>query len=246
MMGRLWRVTRWLVAAELVASGLYWALVSTPESNVLMLSLSVLLVAGLFAVGGVALDGAIRLWHDRSAWPSPLTGWLLPAVRLMPALALATVVWSVADWVGGRVDGARGAITAELIARFGWADPEVLFRSVAWAMTALQWVVAPVAALGVFSSLTRRAEGLPVESWIRQGTNWRTLATTAAATGGFAWLWTSLSAWRPAGLPPSWVQIVFVGAKLAVAAVALAVGTALVVREATAATRASVETPPPL
>jgi hypothetical protein len=97
MTAPLARVTLWLLLAQAMLAALYWALLSTPESNVLMLGTSALLVVLLLAVAGLALDVAMRLWMGRRLWPRGLAGWVGPAMRLLPALAL-----------GARARGAHG------------------------------------------------------------------------------------------------------------------------------------------
>jgi hypothetical protein len=51
--------------------------------------------------------------------------------------------------------------------------------------------------------------------------------------------WAYLVPWRPAGLPASSVEPVFIGAKLLIAAVVIACGAALIVREASPRAQAS-------
>jgi hypothetical protein len=52
--------------------------------------------------------------------------------------------------------------------------------------------------------------------------------------------------WRPASLPPTWVQAAFLAAKLGVAAAVAAVGAALVIRETTLDPRANPDSVSPL
>ncbi len=93
------RVTLWLAFALHVLAGLYWALLSTPESNALMLALSLVLIVVLLLGAGVALDVAVRLW-TRGPIAVRRHELVLPALRLLPALAVFGAVWWVADAAG--------------------------------------------------------------------------------------------------------------------------------------------------
>jgi hypothetical protein len=218
------RVTLWLAAALHLLAGLYWALLSTPESNAMMLVLSLLLIVVLLLGAGVAVDVAMRLWTgDRVGRRLP--DLVLPAVRLLPALAVFGVVWWLAGAADARVEGSRGAITAAIIARTGWADPEAVFTAARWLATLIAWVVGPLAALGLFGALTRGVPVGAVRRWLAPALSWRALAVGALAVIALAWFWPLLEAWRPA-LPPTPLQLAFVAAKIAagLTALALAIG----------------------
>ena len=206
MIASLLRVTLWLTAALAVLAGLFWALVSTPESNLWMLSLSVALIVALLLTAGLAIDVAMRLWSGRPARPGHLGDLVRPGLRLLPALALFGVVWWAAQSAGAQVEASRGRITAAIIARSGWADPEAVFTASRWLVALVAWVVAPLLAIGLFGTLAL---------------SWHALAIGTAVAVATARAWPWLEAWRPA-LPPTWVQLVFVGAKVAVGLVALA------------------------
>lgn len=246
MTAPLARVTLWLLLAQAMLAAVYWALLSTPESNVLMLGTSALLVVLLLAVAGLALDVAMRLWAQDRAWPRGLAGWVGPAVRLVPALALGVLIAWAALWGGARVEAARGSITAVFIARTGWADPEMLFTAASWLVALASRVVAPMVGLALFGALTR--DGWPgvAGSWLTRALGWRALTTGVLVGLALMWTWPPIVGWRPASLPPTWVQVAFLAAKLGLAAAAAAVGTALVIRETTLDPRSpSASVPPP-
>lgn len=229
-MSPLPRVVLWLTAIEAVAAGLYWALLSTPESNVAMLALSALLVLALLVVCGLGLEGALRAWSGESVWPGSAAGWLGPPFRLVPALVVLVLAGMAAGWIETRVEAGRGAITASLIARFGWADPEILFRIVNWLAAFLRWVIGPVLAVALFERLSgRMRETLPAMP-VGALADWKLLLTTAAGVLVVSWIWTVLSGWRPQGLPPNVVQVAFIGAKLLVVALTAALAAALALR----------------
>ena len=127
------RVTLWLAVALHVLAGLYWALLSTPESNAAMLALSLVLVVVLLLGAGIALDVAVRLWTRRAGIAVRRRDLVLPALRLLPALArVRRGVVGGATRRARRVEASRGSITAAIIARTGWADPEALFTTARW------------------------------------------------------------------------------------------------------------------
>jgi hypothetical protein len=222
------RATAWLAAALHVMAGLFWALVSTPESNVAMLALSLLLVVALVLTAGIALDVAMRVWHGGPALPARALDVLWPGLRLLPALALFVVVWSAAHAAGAQVEASRGRITAAIIARSGWANPEVLFTAARWLVALASWVIAPLLALGLFGALSRGAVANST-AWLRQALSWRAVGTGALAMAALAVGWPWLDAWRPA-LPPTWIQLVFVAAKGAAGLTAVALVLAAFVR----------------
>ena len=226
MIAALLRVTLWLTAALAVMAGLFWALVSTPESNLWMLSLSAALIVALLLTAGIAVDVAMSLWSGRPARPGHLGDLVRPGLRLLPALALFAVIWWAAQSAGAQVEASRGRITAAIIARSGWANPEMVFTATRWLVALVAWVTAPLLAIGLFGALARGRVG---GRWVRQALSWRALAIGAAVMVATTRFWPWLEAWRPA-LPPTWVQLVFVGAKVAAGLVALALVAASFIR----------------
>jgi len=222
VIGAFVRVTLWLTAALAALAGLFWALVSTPESNAWMLALSALLVLAMLLVGGLALDVAIRLWRGLPPRPGRPGDLLWPGLRLVPALGLAALVWWAAGSAQAWVEASRGRLTAAIIARTGWADPEVLFTAAAWLTALAAWVAGPLLALGCFGAATRGTAVATIRRWVAQSLSLRALAAGAALAVALGRFWPWLEQWRPA-LPPTAVQLVFAGAKIAVGLAALAV-----------------------
>ena len=229
MIGALLRVTAWLVLALHVMAGLFWALVSTPESNVWMLSLSALTLLALLLTAGLAVDVAMRLWRGRPARPNGAGGWMRPGLRLVPALLVFAAAWWLAQAAGAQVEASRGRITAVLIARTGWANPEIVFITARWLVALGAWVIAPLLAFAVFGALTHGAVAAAGGRWLRQALSWRAVVAGAIVVAAVAWFWPWLDAWRPA-LPPTWVQLVFVGAKVTTGLAALALVVASFIR----------------
>jgi hypothetical protein len=221
MIGALARVTVWLMLALSVVGGLFWGLVSTPESNVWMVAVSALTLLALLFTAGLAVDVAMRLWRGRPGRPDGAGGWLRPGLRLVPALVVFAAVWWVAQAAGTQVEASRGRITAAIIARTGWANPEIVFTVARWLVALGAWVIAPLLAFGLFGALTDGVVGVAGGPWLRRALSWRALVPGAVVVAAIAWFWPWLEAWRPA-LPPTWVQLVFVGAKAAAGVAALA------------------------
>jgi hypothetical protein len=229
VIGALARVTVWLTLSLNLIAGLFWALVSTPESNVWMLALSALLVVALLMSAGLAIDVAMRLWRGRPARPGGTTEFLWPGLRLVPALLLFSAVGWAAEALGAQVEASRGRISATLIARTGWANPEVIFTAARWLVALAAWVVAPLVGLGLFGALTHGTALSARGRWLRQALSWRALGAGTVVTVSMAWFWPWLDAWRPA-LPPTWVQLAFVGAKAVAGLAALALAVAGFIR----------------
>jgi hypothetical protein len=229
MIGPLVRVTLWLTAALTALAGLFWALVSTPESNAWMLALSALLVVAMLLVAGLALDVAIRLWRGLPLRPGRPGDLFWPGLRLLPALGLFALVWWAAGSAQTWVETSRGRITAAIIARTGWADPEVLFTAAAWLSALAAWVVGPLLALGCFGAATRGHAVATIRRWVAQSLSLRAVAVGAALAVALGRFWPWLERWRPT-LPPTAVQLVFAGAKIAVGLAALAFVTAGFIR----------------
>lgn len=229
MTRRLLLVAGWLVVAQIGLGAIYWALLSTPESNAWMLALSTLLVAALVLAGGIALDIGVRLWNGRRARPATLGDWLRPGLRLVPALA----VFALCAWLAGTLDAAteasRGRVTAWLIARFGWANPEILFTTAHWLATSLAWVIGPLLAAAVFGALSRGVAATPPGRWLRQALAPRALGIGVIVLVALTTIWPRVEAWRPP-LPPTWIQLVVVGAKIGVALLLVALATATYLR----------------
>jgi hypothetical protein len=124
----------------------------------------------------------------------------------------------VAAWV----QASRGRITATLIAMFGWADPEVIFTTLAWLTALAAWVAGPLLALGLFGALTRGAAFAGASRWLRQSLSLHALVIGGLLVLALSRAWPWLEAWRPA-LPPTAVQLVVAGAKVALGLAGLAV-----------------------
>ena len=219
-MTRLIAVTAWILGWGVLTGAAYWAFLKTPESTVWALMLSALLAIVSLALLGITVNGAI------AAWPSGVSRdtvrrAIIRIPAIIPAVLIAAIAWWVVSRVTGWVSAHSGEMSAWFIARFGWSDVSALFSTINWTGWWIRWILAPMIALSF------------VAGAIGRGVSPRRLAV---ATVWFLVLvaapWVYLAPWRPAGLPPTSVEPMFIALKLAVTALLMATGLALITREA--------------
>lgn len=219
---RLAIITAWLLVGSALTAGVYWALLNTPESTILALITSaVLLIAALVSMG-VTVNGAILMWSNgpsRSTLRRAL--WRAPAV--VPAVLIVVAVWWLVSHAETWVALRNGQISAWFIARLGWADVSWLFTGIRYGAMWMRWVIAALLAVWLMATLVH-------------GCKFRLSVTRVAlASLWFAVLialpWAYLVPWRPAWLPPTSAELAFSIVKLSIAATLLAAGAALVIRE---------------
>lgn len=218
-------VLAWLVAGHLALAGLFWGLVNTPESNVMMLALSAFLVLALLAVAGIVEGTA-------GAWLLPgrtFRDALKDGVRALPAFLLALMVLAIAWWIGGRIDAwhaaHHGEIDAWFIAKFNaptaqW--PHRVIDAVAFIVRDIVGVSLAVALL--FAGLEGGLGAVARLKWIGAGLSRDQVMLVAIAMTLFVALPWRFATWRPNDLPLTWVQPAFAAVKLTLIAVAMTVG----------------------
>lgn len=219
----------WLAAGQALIAALYWTFLHTPESNVWMLGASALLVLLMLMTASLAATGALDAWRPpapigRSAWRG-LTH--LPA--FLVALAAGAAIWWLAArgdaWVAAR----SGEISAWFIATFDREDASMFFGGVQALVFWVQWVVAPVAALGVLAAILGGGPAALVRApWVRRAFAPRRLALATLWVVVLVALPLQLLGWRMSGLPPTWVEPAVVGARLILVGLTATVGWALV------------------
>lgn len=220
---RLLIVTAWILGGAGVAGGVYWGFLNTPESTVWALALSAVLLLSTLFVIGATVNGAILLWTR-----GPSRSLLMQAARqapaVVPAALLVIAIWWLAvhaeTWVALR----SGAINAWFIARFGWDDVSWLFAMVRYGSIWVRWLVAGLLSIWLMASLLHGAKHRVSIVRVGLASLWFAILIVVP--------WAYLVPWRPAGLPATSVEPAFIGAKLLVAAVVMAGGAALIVREA--------------
>lgn len=231
---RLLTVTLWLLAGTALTAGAYWSFLITPESTAWTLAASALLAITAAFLAGVTIGGAIIGWQQGVS-SSHLRAALAGVPAAIPAAVVAAAIWWLVGSATDRLAIYSGPINAWFIAAFGWDDMSWLFRGIGWLAAWLQWVVAPMLAVSLMA-------GVLAVGWrALAGTTWiaRALAPwpLGIATVVFAALvaapWLYLTPWRPAGLPATSIELAFIIAKLSATALLMAIGVALMIRQAT-------------
>jgi hypothetical protein len=231
MMRRLVIVGAWLAAGAAIVAGLYWTLLNTPESNALTLSASAVLILAIVCASGLVVNAAVLLARG-AVMREAIRGGARAIPWFVAAIAPALLIW----WAVLRADAwtsrYSGEISAWFIARFGWSDISWLFTAEAWASRWLRFALAPIVMLCLLAALL--ADGrtaLGSTRWLRRTLHWRTLgAATLVFIALFALPW-QLTAWRPE-LPPTWVEPAVAALRLGVAALAIVIGSAVLVNVA--------------
>lgn len=230
---RLVLATLWILIGSAVTGGVYWLFLITPESTVWTLIASALLALAALLLAGFTVSGAIALWES-----GPSMAGIRRAVRAIPAaIPAAVIVWGLgwlatyaSTWIAMR----SGSINAWFIAQFGWDDVSWLFGGIRYTILWFRWVLAAVLACSLIAGVV--AIGWPAfrqAAWLRRAVRPRTLvAATLWAIVLIALPWTYLVPWRPKQLPASSIEFAFIVAKLSIAAIVLAIGAALIAREA--------------
>lgn len=238
---RLVLVTAWILIGAAVTAGAYWGFLNTPESTVGALALSAVLALIAVTLLSVTINGAIVVWSNGSS-ARALKNTVSRIPSIIPALLVFALFWLIAYWLDTWIALRSGGINAWFIARFGWDDVSWFFTGVRFFTTWLRWVLGgllAVSLMGGIAAIGWRAGMRP--QWVRRAMRPRALAL---ATLWFVVLivlpWTYLVPWRPTWLPHSTAELAFIAGKLSLAAVLVAIGVALMIREAT-----GVQFPPP-
>jgi hypothetical protein len=233
-----------LLGGHAVAATLCWSLVNVPESNVAMLALS------------VAVTGALILvlsWTERTAllaWEStvPFRRAAQRGVAGVTTFVAAALVFGLLWWLTARAEAWHAAHAGEIdawwiaqtgSAKTGWigAGATILL----WLVRYLVGVSLAVAALSAGTILGGRAILSP--GWVGRGLSLRQIGPTGLAMVVFVLLPLQAVHWRPALIPPTWVEAAFVAVRLGTIYLAVNVGWALVLRAGARAI--SAPSPPP-
>ncbi|MSO61231.1 MAG: hypothetical protein EXQ50_03930 [Acidobacteria bacterium] len=231
---RLLTVTLWVLAGAALTGGAYWSFLITPESTIWSLAVSALLLLTTLFLAALTISGAIVGWRDGIS-TSHVRAAVVGVPAVIPAALIVALLWWLAGSATDRVTIYSGPINAWFIAAFGWDDVSWLFIGVTWLARWLTWVVAPMLAISLMA-------GIATAGWrALAGVAWITRALApfqiGTATVIFAVLvaapWVYLAPWRPGTLPATSVELIFIIAKLSVTAVLMAIGVALLIRQAT-------------
>jgi len=192
--------------------------------------LSAVLFLFALAVTGITINGAILMWTS-PAWKTQILVAIRHAPSIAPAALAVTAIWwlvaQVETWIALRT----GPISAWFIATFGWADMSWLFTTISYGALWIRWVLAAVFATWLMAALLRGRK------------HTLSLGRLGLATVWFALLvalpWAYLVPWRPTRLPSLSLEPAFIAVKLLTAAAMMAVGVALIIREASPRTQES-------
>ncbi|MDP3719627.1 MAG: hypothetical protein Q8T13_17845 [Acidobacteriota bacterium] len=231
---RLVTITLWILMGAALTGGVYWSFLITPESTIWSLAASALLLLAAGFLLALTVSGALLGWQ-RGVSSSLIRAAAAGVPASIPAALIAGLIWWLAGAATDRVTINSGPINAWFIAALGWDDVSWLFTGLAWLAMWLKWVVAPMLALALMAAiLTGGWREMAGAAWLK-----RALAPLPLATATLLFValvaapWIYLAPWRPAGLPATSVELAFVIGKLAVTAWLMAVGVALIIRQAT-------------
>ncbi len=215
MIAALIRTTLWVATIDALAGAALLGFLYTPESNVLMLTLSsllVLLAAMLLVLASASASHA--LVHDGRPWTS-----LLPAARRLPLALLAIVVigvicagagWFERWWMGHAGEFDAAAIAAGDITRTGGVH-----TAVRWFVAFVQWVVVPAWCVTVLAWIAAYEwRDVLTMKWLTAALHWRVLVIATAAVVLLVWAPWQAVYWRPRALPASTLEAVFAAVKL--------------------------------
>lgn len=230
-MRRLLLVVSWGLAGHTLAGAAYWALLHVPESSAWMLALSAALAIAVLTLWAVVQVGAVLGWASPQR---PVRG-LLTAPRrahhVVPALLVLALGWSLIDTIAAALAASRGSIDAALMARFGWAETAWVHLAADYLLFAVRCgVLLPLAVALLAAAVLEGWAGIRSLAWARQGLRPRTMILTLAAVIVCIVLPWHHVYWRPGGLSPTSMELVFVSVKLGAIALLMAVGWALVIR----------------
>jgi hypothetical protein len=229
---RLLLVASWILIGAALTAAVYWGFLITPESTVWALLLSAVLAVVALALIGLTAAGAIAIWNGASI------GGVKSALRSIPGVAPAALIAWLIWWTAQRAETwiamRSGQINAWFIARFGWDDMSWLFTAIGIAADWFRWVIAALLALSLMAGFVAIGwRALAQTAWLRRALRPRAMAGATLWFGALIALpWLYLVPWRPQNLPPTSIELAFIIAKLAIAALLIALGTALIVHEA--------------
>ncbi len=211
------------MAGAALTGAAYWALLNVPESNVLALGLSALLLVLMALLAGYALSVVLAvasgssLGRAASAGLGGLPGFLAGGVVFVALWSLTTAIDSQWTLHAGEIDA--------LFLRYaGTANTAWLHTTVSWVLWLVRWGVGAALVAGATTTrVTRGSIGRGLWLGLSPAPLGATLVALFAAYG----LW-ALVYWRPKGLPADTAEVAFVSVKLAVLFVVGAVMTALV------------------
>jgi len=230
---RLVTVTLWVLAGAALTGGAYWSFLITPESTIWALAVSALMLLVVLFLVAITISGAIVGWRHGIS-----TSHLRPAVAGVPSVVPAALIvfmfWRLAGTVTDSLTLNSGGINAWFIAALGWDDVSWLFTGITWLALWLKWVVAPMLAVSIMGGVSLIGwRALAGFAWMRRAVSPVSLAVATLIFAAFVAVpWVYLTPWRPESLPATSMELAFIIAKLSLTAVLMAIGVALIIRQA--------------
>jgi hypothetical protein len=222
----------WLCAGHALAGGLYWLLLQVPESNAWMLAASALTVFAVLVLLGVvettAVLGLTTVEPMGAALKTALRRWWL---MIFP-LVVFGCIWLITGDVQRWLTRDASQIDAWIIARTGWTRTAGLHTGLAWLVAFVRYGIGASLAVSLLAALASRGLRGLASDWVRTGFGWKRILTVSAAQLIGLWLPWQAVYWRPASLPPTWVQPAFAAVKLTVLFVVANLAWALILRSA--------------
>ena len=237
MIYTLLAIVAWLAVGHAVIAGLFWALLQVPESTAAMVALSALLTV-LLIVAAACVEALALLSWRRGEAKSTLVGRTVRAVpAFLVSLALFGVVWWLTAMAGGWLAAHRGEMDAWLIVHLKLVKSGPIHLVIGWLLWFVRYAIGVSLALTLLAHLaTNGFRTFARPAWLRAALQPRRLGLVAVWMLVFIWLpWQEIY-WRPKALPPTWLEPVFVSAKLVLVYLLANLGWALVLK-ATCATR---------
>ena len=194
-----------------VVGGTYWQLLRVPESNVLALLLSALLVlVGLFVLG-VTIGSVIALAQSSAPGAALTRG-----VRALPGFLIGVVVFLALAWVTLSISDQwslhRGEIDALFVRYAGTDRTAGVHTGVEWLMWLLRWGLGLAAVAAATAGLAVVPGSGPIRG-LGQALSPRPLGATVIALLAGWGLW-SIVYWRPKGMTADSTELAFVSIKL--------------------------------
>ena len=225
----------WLLIGGAITGALYWGFLITPVSTILALITSALLAIVVLAVLGTVVNGAIDI-VSRGFSLAGLRHAFASSAAVIPAGLVVLALWAITNMGEVSVAQYNGQINAWFIARFGWDDVSWLFTAIRYLAMWLRWVISGLLAVSLMAAVLNAGwSALAGASWMSRAIRPRAVAVATLAFVTLIELpWIYLVPWRPESLPATAVEMVFIVSKLSLAAILAAVGSALLIREASA------------
>ena len=217
MIKRTGVILAWLVVGHAVLGGLYWALLLVPESNVFMLTTSLLLVLGMGWWLGLVEGVGLLAWQAGGG----LRASLAPAAKRAWLVAFPLVVFAIVWWITGLASGWLdrywSEVDAWILLKSGWTKAAMLRSACDHALAFVRYGIGASLALALFVGLLRTGVGgLASASWLRRACSWRQLVVIAAALVVGVLLPSHVAYWRwqPKSLSATWFEPAFAAVKL--------------------------------